>query len=110
MIVKSTFVVRLEAEDGAAELTFRRPKMNEVLLPDEDADGDKTLAARRHFERVLKHLVDVKGLFDEAGNAITADEIKSLGLDTQTILAIVAAFNAQAFPRPDEKNASSIGA
>lgn len=95
MKIKSTFKVILESEDGKAELTFKKPKISAYL---DRFIGDKNNVTgeslRTVWASILSDLVDIKGLQHEDGTEVQLDEVKSLSLDVDTCLAIIAGYNA----------------
>lgn len=95
MKIKSTFKVILESDDGNAELTFKKPPIND-FLDRQVNEGEKIspIQLKKLFASTLEDLIDVKGLEHEDGKAVTPEEVKGLGLDLDTCLAIIVGYNA----------------
>jgi len=75
-----TFIVTIESEDGNAEFTFHEPKANEIYLK------------QKSEKKIVDDLLEVKGLYNENGEAVTVDEIKSYGPPVSFMSALFIAY------------------
>lgn len=113
MKICKTYTVEIKDEDGNATLVFRRPKLNEAhereveisKLPENSPEK-----ARAQLALVLSELESATGITDTEGNPITVEELKDLGIDGTTLMAIIKARSHALFGNVDPEKKDSTSA
>lgn len=109
MIIKSTFKVVLESEDGDAEFVFRKPWLNRIMdLTNKERSGGMQKA---DFFMICEDLISVSGLKREDGSEVGVEDLKALNVETDIINMLIAGYNAVLYPKvtaDSEKNDSRV--
>ncbi len=88
MIVKSTRKGFIESPDGDVTVVFKKNKSRDERIAEANFSAIEDLQSRylAKADYVLSQVESIEGLFDEDGNAITAEDIRS-GNTYEDILA-----------------------
>lgn len=116
MKISRNVVITLASEDGDAKFTFRIPGLNdlqrEAQALKEISDGMERVKQELTFS--FEKLLNVEGLYDEDGKALTVDDVRALTLPMNVLLSIQAGYTSAYIgllktkePPPEKKDASS---
>lgn len=98
MKVKSTVTIRLESPDGDALITLRPAPLNvqyEMLALKDSEDKQKINDCYMRYQaKVLAGCIAVDCLEYEDGKAITAEDVRTLNIDSVLANAIMAGYHA----------------